>query len=262
MNIKAVVKVMNFHALLRVENSKNQATKYTRVADELEAMMRIVLNNKNLKTDKKILLPDASKPALKIYIGSDFGFCGNINSSIFSKMTQDTSSEKVIVGKKIKKIKDYSLYIPQEELEEKFPEVKKILVQAVKKRSWSAIYICYNHFYNLSKIQQIEKKIYPLEPLEEGKEKKLEWTNFAIEGNVSNLLEEMIISYLSYQIRIAQASAFASENTIRQNATTESLKKLDEMEAEEVQRVRKEKTQKSFQKTIDSFVKQKSLNGN
>lgn len=261
MNIKAVVKVMNFHALLRVDNSTKQANKYTRVAEELEAMMRIILNNKNLRTDKKILTPDTTKPALKIYIGSDFGFCGNVNSSVVSKINQDPKSDKIIVGKKIKKTNSNLLYIEQEKLNNKFSEVKKILSEAVRERSWSEIYICYNHFYNLSKIQQIEKKIYPLEPLKDGQEKKLSWTNFAIEGDVSNLLEEMIISYLSYQVKIAQASAFAAENTIRQNATTESLKKLDEMEIETTKHERKEKTQKSFQKTIDSYVKQKSLKG-
>lgn len=48
---------------------------------------------------------------------------------------------------------------------------------------------------------------------------------------------------------------------MRQNATTESLKKLDEREAEELRLQRKEHTQKAFRKTIDSFVKQKSLRG-
>lgn len=34
MNVKAVVKVMNFHALLRVENSGQEALKYSTMEDE------------------------------------------------------------------------------------------------------------------------------------------------------------------------------------------------------------------------------------
>ena len=71
----------------------------------------------------------------------------------------------------------------------------------------------------------------------------------------------MLLSCLTYEVRIAAASAYASENTMRQNATTESLKKLDEREAEELRLQRKENTQRSFRKTIDSFIKQRSLSG-
>ena len=46
-------------------------------------------------------------------------------------------------------------------------------------------------------------------------------------------------------------SSFASENVFRQNSTSESLKKIEEIEAEELAEVRKEKTQKEFKKVID-----------
>ena len=45
MNVKAVVKVMNFHALLRVEASGQQALKYSTMEEELSDMMRILQNN-------------------------------------------------------------------------------------------------------------------------------------------------------------------------------------------------------------------------
>ena len=39
MNVKAVVKVMNFHALLRVEASGQQALMYSTMEEELSAMI-------------------------------------------------------------------------------------------------------------------------------------------------------------------------------------------------------------------------------
>ncbi len=259
MNVKAIVKVMNFHALLRVERSTTLASKYTRVSDELESMMRLIFNNKNLKVDKKLSLPSADLPPLKIYIGSDLGFCGNINSTIVSKINQDEKSEKIVIGKKVKRNKEFSLYLTQEDFEENFGLIKRKLAQAVLEKEWSEIYLVYNHYYNISKIAPVERKIYPLADDEDYDSKKGQWTDFAIEGDVSDLLEKMIVSYLSYQVKIAAASALASENTIRQSATTQSLKKLDEIEAETVQRRRTEETQASFKKTIDGFIQQKSL---
>ena len=88
-----------------------------------------------------------------------------------------------------------------------------------------------------------------------------EWDDFEISGDAQKLLEDMTISCLVYEVRIAAASSYAAENIMRQNATSESLKKLDEIEAEELRVQRKEKNQNSFRKTIDSFVKQKSIQG-
>ena len=58
MNVKAVVKVMNFHSLLRVEASRRQAEKLSAMEEELSAMMRIVLTNRNLRLDKRIRMPN------------------------------------------------------------------------------------------------------------------------------------------------------------------------------------------------------------
>ena len=54
MNVKAVVKVMNFHALLRVEASGQQALMYSTMEEELSAMMQILQSNRNLRLDKHI----------------------------------------------------------------------------------------------------------------------------------------------------------------------------------------------------------------
>ena len=80
MNVKSVVKVMNFHALLRVDSSRRQAEKYRMMEQELSSMIAIIMNNRNFLLDKKILLPPPSKPEMNLYIGSDLGFCGFINS--------------------------------------------------------------------------------------------------------------------------------------------------------------------------------------
>ena len=257
MNVKAVVKVMNFHALLRVDASRKRAEKLLDMEEELDSMMRIVLGNRNLRLDKRVRLPDASLPPLRIYLGSDFGFCGGVNATVSSALRQDADSEKIVVGKKIRRSGEVSLFLTQEQYEQEFGRVKEYLVRAVKERPWSAVELVYNHYYNMSSIQQVERRIYPMEqpPEEEGEP----WADFMIEGDVDSLISDMTVSYLVYELKIAAASAYAAENIMRQNATSESLKKLDEREEEETRQKRKAKNALSFQKTIDSYVKQKAL---
>ena len=258
MNVKAVVKVMNFHALLRVEASRKQAERYQAMESELENMMRIVMNNRNLRLDKRIALPDPALPALRIYLGSDYGFCGSVNSSVSGQLAQDAGASRIVVGKKLRRPKDAELFLTQEQCFADYGPVQRYLELAVRERKWSAVELVYNHFYNLSSVKQVVKRIYPLEPLPEDEEHQ--WDDFEVEADTVRLLEDMTVSYLTYELKIAAASAYASENIMRQNATTESLKKLDEREEDERRALRKQRTQKAFQKTIDSYIKQRSLN--
>lgn len=257
MNVKAVVKVMNFHALLRVEASRKQAERYQTMESELENMMRIIMNNRNLRLDKRIALPDPSQPVLRIFLGSDYGFCGSVNSSVSNALGQDKGSSRIVIGKKLRRPKDMELFLTQEEFMSNFDRLRGYMEQAVRERKWSAVELVYNHFYNLSSVKQITKRIYPLEAQPE--DEAHQWDDFEVETDVVRLLEDMTVSYLTYELKIAAVSAYASENTMRQNATTESLKKLDEREEEDLRQMRKERTQKAFQKTIDSYIKQKSL---
>ncbi len=256
MNVKAVVKVMNFHALLRVDASRRRAEMYGAMENELASMMRIVLCNRNLRLDRRVRMPDPSLPVLRIYLGSDYGFCGGVNTAVSQALERDTG-EKVAIGRKLRRPEGVSLYMPQEQLDSNFALVRGYLERAVRERCYSAVELVYNHFYNISSIKQVERRIYPLEARTTELENTLD--DFVVEGDAGTILEDMIISYLTYEVKIAAASSYASENVMRQNATSESLKKLDEMEEEERRVERKEKNRIAFQKTIDSYIKQRSL---
>ena len=55
MSVRNIVRVMNFHALIRVDNAKKQAMKYQRMQEKLMEMMSAITNNRNFRLDKKIL---------------------------------------------------------------------------------------------------------------------------------------------------------------------------------------------------------------
>ena len=52
MRIKNVVKVMNFHSLLRVDKARKTADKYLTVGEEITKILTTILYNKNLKLKK------------------------------------------------------------------------------------------------------------------------------------------------------------------------------------------------------------------
>ena len=133
MNVKAVVKVMNFHALLRVEASGRQAVKYNTMEEELSAMMSILQNNQNLRLDKRIHLPDMSLPVLRIYLGSDLGFCGSVNTSVSAVLQHDPAdTEKIVIGRKLRRPPNVHVYFTQEEFRNNFELLRGYLEQAVR----------------------------------------------------------------------------------------------------------------------------------
>lgn len=259
MKIKAVVKVMNFHSLLRVDSSRKRSDHYSAMEQELADMMRIVMNNRNLKLDKLIKEPDPTLPVLRIYLGSDFGFCGNVNTSVTAYRNSAPNCESIVLGKKLRKTGDEKIWMLHDEFQERFGEIRQYLVDAVMEGKWSGVELVYNHYYNSGTIKTEVRKIYPLTLSEGTAQQKDLAADYMIEGDPKELLQGMMITYLLYEIKIAEASSYASENLMRQNSTSESLKKINEMEEEARKQERRERNMASFRKTVDSYIKQKSL---
>ena len=253
MKIKSVVKVMNFHSLLRVDSAKKQAEKYFKYEEELNDFADNILNNRNLILDKKTLKTNKRGKPLNIYIANDLGFCGNFNSNVNEEIRKDKDSEKIIIGKKImKEEKNILLSITKEEYKEKEKEIEKILYKSISENRNKEINIIYNHYYNISKIELVRQKILPIE--NKKTEKKLYKEDFVIEGDINKILMNIIALYLTYEIRIAEENSYASENIMRQMITKESLKKLDEIEEENIRKERKEKKKANIKETIENFT--------
>ena len=256
MKVKSVVKVMNFHSLLRVEKSRRRAEKYLAIQEELERMMKPIVNNRNLQIDKYIKKPNPNNPVLRIYLGSDFGFCGSVNSYVSREMqTSETpGTERIIIGKKIRKGREAEVSMLQEEIDERFDEIRSLFRKAVLENRYSAVEVVYNRFYSISQIRPMVYRIYPLELEPDDADQTT--GDYFVEGDAARMLSEMIVLYLTASFRIAAASAYASENITRRNVTQESLKKIDELETEQGRMERKEKNRLSFAKTIDNYTKQ------
>ena len=100
MSLKNVVKVMNFHSLLRVDRSRKTAKKYSQMEQMVLEMLDNILNNRNVILDVKALRMDPSMPELQILLGSDLGFCGNLNNLV-RRCGQESETDRrtVIFGR-------------------------------------------------------------------------------------------------------------------------------------------------------------------
>lgn len=260
MNIKIIVKVMNFHSLIRVDSARKKAEKYLQLEKEASDIIDMIVNNRNFILDKKLWEVDPSKPALNIYFGSDYGFCGGINFQVNQCLDRDDSSDKVLVGKKLHSgRKGTILKMPREDFNERYPELEEVLSASIRNRDHSEINLIYNHFNNTSDIELMKKKIYPFNIEAEGKGKYKE--DYFVEGDANTILVNLLTSYLNYEVKIAYVNSFASENIMRQNSTSESLKKIDEREADKRTEDRKARTKKEFGKVIEGYTKKKGLKG-
>lgn len=260
MNIKSIVKVMNFHSLIRVDNAMKKANKYLQLEKEATDIMDMIVNNRNFILDKRLWEVDKSKPTLNIYFGSDYGFCGSINFLINQQLVKEPEAKKILIGKKIRDVKDgVILKLSREDSIQRYEELERILSSSIINREHSEINLIYNHFHNISNIELVKKKIFPFDIVAGGKGKYKE--DYYIEGDANTILINLVITYLNYEVKIANVNSFASENIMRQNSTSESLKKIEEKELIDFMEARKERTQKEFRKVIENYVKKDRYKG-
>ena len=258
MSIRNVVKVMNFHSLIRVDKAKRQADKYLMMEDQLYAMMEAIVNNRNLILDKKIFRVNEDAPKINIYIGSDFGFCSNYNSQVNDQLHKDPAGDvKILIGKKLRSAGLENVWdqIPYSRLEEESGRIQKFLEKQIRTKKCSGINLIYNHYENTTNIYFRKLQIFPISRDKSGKKTHTE--DFAIEGDINRIMIRLMETYVYYELMLAVVNSRAAENILRQNATTESLKKIDEIEEEKVMEERREKRNVEFQKVVDTFIKNK-----
>lgn len=255
--IKNVVKVMNFHSLLRVDSAKKKASKYFMLEHELTIMIDSIVNNTNFILDKRILIPDKNAKTMTLYFGSDYGFCSNYNSQVGEMITKDKNTDKIILGKKMSRYAQDAICFHSREAFEENPQlILQIINDAIEARSLSEIYVVYNRFNSINDIKIEKKKIYPVE-LDEVENTNY-YEDFEFEGDINKILRNMIKLFLEYQVAMCTTNTSAAENILRQNTTSESLKKIDEREVMQVKEYRKQKKTKEFRKVIETFSKQRS----
>ena len=257
MNIKNVVKVMNFHALVRVDRAKREARKYMLMSGELYQMLDQIMNNRNLVLDKSVMQPDPKKPSLTFYIGSDFGFCSNYNTLVNHTMQEDTG-DKVLIGKKMRcHTGNVIMRIHRGHLQENLYHVEEILKDSLWEKQHSSIRIVYNRYLNSTTSRLESIQLYPMEVPRQA-DATVYRQDYVVEGDLSEILKQLLLTYIMYEIELACISGYAAENVMRQTMTQESLDKIEERDAQRLMEERKSRREKEFSKVIESYSKMRN----
>lgn len=253
-NIKNIVKVMNFHSLVRVDKAKREAKKFFGVEDELCKILYQITNNTNLKLDKKILVENASGIVLNVYIGNDLGFCGDFNFQLQRAIKNDPNSYKIIIGKKIfiqQPDEKVLLQIEKNNFLNEYYKVDDLISKYIFEKKIKEINVYYNHYYNVNDIRFEKKRLFPLD-MGSYDDVNLN-VDFVIETNVNELISNVLSLMICYQIKIFESNSFASENVMREKITSESIDKIKKKEEEDRIRTLKEKNAESFRKQINNY---------
>lgn len=256
MKLKNVVKVMNFHSLLRVDKSRKAAKKYAYLDSTVAEMIDNIVNNRNIMLDYKFFRVDEKKPVLNIYLGGDLGFCANLNSNITKCALEDVDDYKIIIGRKIRTARDDDkvlLKISREDFEANIQQVLDIMEEAFYNKTYSKINLIYNHYYNASELEFMKKQLFPMPKHLFSDSDHTE--DFAYEGDIEKLLTNLVMLYFKYQLSIAIEVSNAALNITRQNSTNESLKKIDERDAARKMSELREHKDKEFNKVLDNYTK-------
>lgn len=252
MRIKNVVKVMNFHSLLRVDASKREAESYRNVGDEITKIIKTIVYNKNLVLDKKVIMPNPNNNKLNIYIANDYGFCGNFNAEINKQLKKDVNCYKIIIGKKIIYHDDLTvLKIDKDDFFNRFEEIENHIDNSIANMIYSKINVYYNHYYSSTSFEFVKIQLFPIE----FSGSYYDGEDFVTETDINRVLSSLATFYICYQLRMCESISFAAENMLRSQITSSALDKIEEREIEERQRELKEKKDKSIRKSVENFKK-------
>jgi len=251
-SLKEVVKVMNFHSLLRVDSSKRKAVELMNVSTELTKLMSRIVYNRNLMLDKNILLPEPDKPKLSIYFASDYGFCGNFNAMISQQIHKERDCYKVIIGKQIKYRDDLTLLtIDKKSFYDEFYKIERIIREAILNLSYSEINVYYNHYYNSTTFDFMSKKVFPIEFNGE----YTDGEDFTLETDIQKMLSNLMSFYICYELKMYEINCYAAENVKRSIITNLSLDRLEEIEVENKAKEFKQKNEETIKKTVENYKK-------
>ena len=252
MRIKNVVKVMNFHSLLRVDSSKRVAENYRNVGDEVTKIIKTIVYNKNLVLDKKVILPDPKMNKLNIYIANDYGFCGDFNSLVARQIKQDKDNYKIIIGSKIVYQDEKTiLKINKDDFYKKFDKIEQAIDTAVRNLTYSEINLYYNHYNSSTSFEFRKLVLFPIEFDGTYDEKH----DFVIETDITSMLQSLLVFYILYQLRMCERISYAAENVLRNQITSQALDKIEEIETIQEHEKRRKKKDELVLKTVENYKK-------
>ncbi len=243
-NISQITKAMELVAASKMKKAQAQASAGKLYAQKIYDMVMTLasrvtnLNNPLLQKPKKL-----TGKTLVIFISSNKGLCGGLNTNLFRFFLQKHASLKgyefVLLGKKGMSFVTQMNGAVKADFSDSasfvnvVPAVIELIVQEYIAGSYDSVELVYNEFISVMRQEPRGKTILPLSL--ESQDVKAEQSSyeFSIEPNADEVFASLLPHYLENQVRDAvlqaEASLYSAQMLAMRSATDNALALVDDL---------------------------------
>jgi len=239
-NTKQIIKAMELISVIKMQKAiaiNARSRNYSKAAEDI--LKNLVINVS--ETDHPFLLPGINaKKQLVVFITSDRGLCGGLNSKAIRKaidLSKDKDTDFLTIGRKGRDalralgkniIADFTKIEEKPKFKDILP-ISKIITDDFTSGKYYEIKLVYTHFVSTLSQEPIATKLLPLE----NKEKVLNQERIVFEPEKDILLDDLIPRFLEIKIWQSMLESIASEHSARmmamKNASENALELIDDL---------------------------------
>lgn len=225
-NIAKITRAMEMVAASKMKKAQDQALLGKPYAEKIYQAVRELGSHTEEKSHPLLSPGNPQGGLLVVVISTNKGLCGGLNTNLFRSISNWWEDEKKIdyisVGKKgesfiVRQGKNLIADFSQNtSFVESVPAITKILVDGFISGKYREIYLACNTFMTVLKQIPTKKMILPISEFAQSTQKQEErFSEFVIEPDANDVLENLLPHYLENQIRSAIFEAEASEHSAR-----------------------------------------------
>ena len=159
-----------------------------------------------------------------------------------------TSTKEMIASVLAQK---YNVHKTQGNFNNELGRIEKTIDESIHNAAYSEINLYYNHYNSSTSFEFKKLNLFPLKFEGEYYSNK----DFVIETDITSMIYSLLTFYIMYQLRMCECISRAAENTIRNQITREAIDKIEQIEEEQSNELRKEKKTILINKTVDNYKK-------
>lgn len=222
-NIAQITKAMQMVAASKMKHAIEAAQLGKLYADKIYTATRELASRTEERAHPLLGHGNPTSKTLVVLISTNKGLCGGLNTSLFREILKwykdGKTTEYLTVGKKGESFivrsgraltADFSGKLP---FLENVPAITQLLVSGFIAGTYKEVWVVYSGFVNALKQTPVQKLILPLTNFMN--DTSSHFSEFVIEPNIDDVLDNLLPHYLENQLRSAIFEAEASEHSAR-----------------------------------------------
>ncbi|MBI4999293.1 ATP synthase F1 subunit gamma [Candidatus Gottesmanbacteria bacterium] len=241
-NITQITRAMEMVAASKMKKTQENAVLGKPYAEKIYQATRELADHTEKKFHALLSLGNPAGKLLLVLISTNKGLCGSLNTNLLRMIYQWTKEENVdfvTLGKKGQSfvirsgqnlLADFSAKTP---FRENVSALTSLLVEGFVKGTYREIYLAYNTFLSAFRQVPTKKIILPISSFVSlEKATGPYFSEFLVEPNITDVLENLLPHYLENQVRAAILEAEACEQAARMMAMKNATEAAEDLMTE------------------------------